>query len=229
MRRFLLAAMMFGAVSGAQAADMPDLPILARRFHRRADREGQLAGLLHRRPGRLRIVRREFQRLDPNHDRGIALPTPSLKARWGFRDGISGSARPRHAPPDSAASSDITRNGTTSSSASKRATCTARLAARSTGERSPLHSVTACPMATSTMSRQRRRPRSRSRTWRRSAARAGYAFGCFLPYVFGGFALGNADISRTVTRPGRHDSGADEPAGSTACFLEHDGGRSTII
>jgi outer membrane immunogenic protein len=29
--------------------------------------------------------------------------------------------------------------------------------------------------------------------------RAGYAFGCFLPYVFGGFALGNADISRSVT------------------------------
>ena len=28
MRRFLLAAMMFGAVSGAQAADMPDLPFL---------------------------------------------------------------------------------------------------------------------------------------------------------------------------------------------------------
>ncbi|HVX74827.1 MAG TPA: outer membrane beta-barrel protein [Bradyrhizobium sp.] len=30
-------------------------------------------------------------------------------------------------------------------------------------------------------------------------ARAGYAFGCFLPYVFGGFALGNADISRSIT------------------------------
>jgi outer membrane immunogenic protein len=29
--------------------------------------------------------------------------------------------------------------------------------------------------------------------------RAAYAYGCFLPYVFGGFALGNADISRTVT------------------------------
>jgi outer membrane immunogenic protein len=29
--------------------------------------------------------------------------------------------------------------------------------------------------------------------------RAGYAFGCFLPYVFGGFALGNADISRSIT------------------------------
>lgn len=29
--------------------------------------------------------------------------------------------------------------------------------------------------------------------------RAGYAFGCFLPYVFGGFALGNANISQSVT------------------------------
>jgi len=32
MRRLLLAAMMFGAVSGAQAADMPDLPILRGAF-----------------------------------------------------------------------------------------------------------------------------------------------------------------------------------------------------
>jgi opacity protein-like surface antigen len=29
--------------------------------------------------------------------------------------------------------------------------------------------------------------------------RAAYAYGCFLPYVFAGFALGNADISRSVT------------------------------
>jgi outer membrane immunogenic protein len=29
--------------------------------------------------------------------------------------------------------------------------------------------------------------------------RAGYAFGSFLPYVFGGFALGNADITRSAT------------------------------
>ncbi len=29
--------------------------------------------------------------------------------------------------------------------------------------------------------------------------RAGYAYGFFLPYLFGGFALGNADISRTAT------------------------------
>ena len=29
--------------------------------------------------------------------------------------------------------------------------------------------------------------------------RAAYAWGCFLPYMFGGFALGNADILRSVT------------------------------
>jgi outer membrane immunogenic protein len=29
-------------------------------------------------------------------------------------------------------------------------------------------------------------------------ARAAYAWGCFLPYMFGGFALGNADITRSV-------------------------------
>jgi outer membrane immunogenic protein len=29
-------------------------------------------------------------------------------------------------------------------------------------------------------------------------ARAAYAYGCFLPYMFGGLALGNADISRSV-------------------------------
>lgn len=30
-------------------------------------------------------------------------------------------------------------------------------------------------------------------------ARAGYAYGIFLPYVFGGFALGNANIAQTVS------------------------------
>lgn len=30
-------------------------------------------------------------------------------------------------------------------------------------------------------------------------ARAGYAFGCFLPYAFGGLALGNASITQSVT------------------------------
>ena len=32
-------------------------------------------------------------------------------------------------------------------------------------------------------------------------ARAAYAWGCFLPYMFGGFALGKADIARSRHRP----------------------------
>jgi opacity protein-like surface antigen len=29
--------------------------------------------------------------------------------------------------------------------------------------------------------------------------RAAYSFGCFLPYMFGGLAIGNADITRSIT------------------------------
>ena len=40
--------------------------------------------------------------------------------------------------------------------------------------------------------------------------RAAYVWGCFLPYAFGGFALGNADISRTVIV---HDATSNTIAG----------------
>jgi opacity protein-like surface antigen len=40
--------------------------------------------------------------------------------------------------------------------------------------------------------------------------RAAYAWGCFLPYAFGGFAIGNADISHSVTI---HDAVANSLAG----------------
>jgi outer membrane immunogenic protein len=36
-------------------------------------------------------------------------------------------------------------------------------------------------------------------------ARAGYAYGIFLPYAFGGFALGNANISQSVTIHDHYD------------------------
>ncbi len=44
-------------------------------------------------------------------------------------------------------------------------------------------------------------------------ARAGYAYGSFLPYMFGGFALGNADITRSVTV---HDNYAPTFAGAVS-------------
>jgi outer membrane immunogenic protein len=47
-------------------------------------------------------------------------------------------------------------------------------------------------------------------------ARAGYAYGSFLPYVFGGAALGNADITRSVSI---QDNWAPTIAGAIAsCF-----------
>jgi outer membrane immunogenic protein len=47
-------------------------------------------------------------------------------------------------------------------------------------------------------------------------ARAGYAYGSFLPYVFGGFALGDADITRAVSI---QDNWAPTYAGAIAsCF-----------
>ena len=59
MRRLLLAAMMFGAASGAQAADMPDF---LRGSCRRPERsDPKLGRLVCRRPGRLFIVQHGFQ------------------------------------------------------------------------------------------------------------------------------------------------------------------------
>jgi opacity protein-like surface antigen len=57
--------------------------------------------------------------------------------------------------------------------------------------------------------------------------RAGYAFGCFLPYAFAGVALGNADIVRSfnvqdVVRVNRGDAGvALEPLNATSAQHNH--------
>jgi outer membrane immunogenic protein len=45
-------------------------------------------------------------------------------------------------------------------------------------------------------------------------ARAGYAYGIFLPYLFGGLALGNANISQTVSV---HDQYAPTLAAAASC------------
>ena len=59
MRRFVLATAMCWMAVGAQAADMPDLPILRGGFTEGLSRTRvNWARLLCRRPGRLRIVGR---------------------------------------------------------------------------------------------------------------------------------------------------------------------------
>ena len=94
MRKLLLAAVMFGAASGAQAADMPDF--LRGSLPRGPGGDGQLAGLLHRRSGGLRFGQLEFRspgsmaicrrptsrrRLFPIIGRGWARPTAASRLR----------------------------------------------------------------------------------------------------------------------------------------------------
>jgi outer membrane immunogenic protein len=57
-------------------------------------------------------------------------------------------------------------------------------------------------------------------------ARAAYAYGCFLPYLFGGVALGNANITRTatvldVTTPGPLNPPAQPPTFGSAAVAQH--------
>ena len=49
--------------------------------------------------------------------------------------------------------------------------------------------------------------------------RAGYAWGCFLPYAFGGFALGNANITRTVSALDVFTPTANSPGPGGQAFL----------
>ena len=49
--------------------------------------------------------------------------------------------------------------------------------------------------------------------------RAGYAYGCFLPYLFGGLALGNADITRSVSALDVWTPTASSPGPGGQAFL----------
>jgi outer membrane immunogenic protein len=53
-------------------------------------------------------------------------------------------------------------------------------------------------------------------------ARAAYVYGCFLPYMFGGFAVGNADVSRTA-------SFVDMTTPSSAAVLPKPDSTATLI
>ena len=143
MRGFLLAAVMFGAASGAQAADMPDflrgsLPAgPAPTVNWQGYYIGGQAGY--------GSSDERFQRLE----RQTCLPpclTTTSSRRCRSRNGISVSASNRRARRHSVALPDITGNGMTSSSASRQATCTARSGVRLTRPR-PSPAAPRCPMA----------------------------------------------------------------------------------
>jgi outer membrane immunogenic protein len=197
MRRFLLAAVMIGAGSCAQAADMPDLPILRGSYVEEltttrvnwrgfyvggqagygssdekftGSNQNMLAALLDHN------VIQEMQ--VPQWNLGLGGQSARTSAygafagyNWQWDDIVLGiEASYMHGSFGGAS------RGTKSLVSG---------AALSDGS---FHHVTVDGSASIAISDMA--------TFR---GRAAYAWGCFLPYVFAGFALGNADITRSVT------------------------------
>ena len=194
MRRFLLAAVMLGAISGAQAADMPDFlrGSLSASPAPRVNWQGYYIG-----------AQAGYGSSDENFNGSTRTMTAALLAdtliesamqvsQWNLglgkasarTSGFGGFVGYNSQWDDVVLGLEASYlHGTFggSSSASERRVSPAAL---SDGN---FHDVTATSTAAISISDMA--------TFR---ARAGYAYGCFLPYMFGGLALGNADITRTV-------------------------------
>jgi outer membrane immunogenic protein len=194
MRRLLLAAVMFGAVSGAGAADMPDF----------------LRGSLP--PGPAPIVNWQgfyiggqygYGSSDENFNGSTSNMVAALVAdnvlqqmgvaQWNLGLGKNSARAPGYGAFAGYNSqwddvvlgleASYLHGGFGGSATASQSLVSA--AALSDGN---FHAVTATSQAAISISDMA--------TFR---ARAGYAYGSFLPYMFGGFALGNADITRSVT------------------------------
>jgi outer membrane immunogenic protein len=198
MRRFLLAAVMFGAAAGAQAADLSDLPILRGAFTdglttTKVNWQGYYIG-----------GQAGYGSSDENFNGSTRTMIAALLAdtlvesamgvsQWNLAlgkssartSGFGGFAGYNAQWEDVVIGLEASylHGGFGGSSSATEA------------RRSPaplsdnfIHDVTATSKAAISIKDMA--------TFR---ARAGYAYGCFLPYLFGGLALGNADITRSVT------------------------------
>ena len=179
------------------SAHAADLPLLCAAASRRPQAVNW-GGLLCRRPGRLRLVRRESDQLAQHRSRAAGIRSTSCRARWGFASWIPGlTGRTSHTRSLGCLRRIQLCNGKTSSSAWKRAMCTATSAATQT--RSSHRGERQLPTSLDTRDPPRRRRRSSISDMATFRGRAGYAWGCFLPYVFGGLAVGNADYTKSAT------------------------------
>lgn len=196
MRRFLLAGMMFGAVSAAHAADMPDLPILRGGLTDGLSRssvnwEGFYVG------GQAGYGSSDENFNGSTTNMATALLSNTLiDATMGVSQWNLGLGK------ESARSSafgvfggynsqweDVVLGLEASYMHGSFGGSASASEARSSGTALSdglFHNVTATSSAAISISDMA--------TFR---GRAGYAFGCFLPYMFGGLALGNANISRS--------------------------------
>jgi outer membrane immunogenic protein len=178
MRRLLVAAMMFGAASGAQAADMPDFPALRGGFTdglntTRVNWQGFYIG------GQAGYGSSDESFSGSNTNLLAALISDNVIQQMGVSQWNLGLGKNSTRAPGYASYLHGSFGGT--SSAFK------ELRSGSVLSDNFFHDVSVKSSATIAISDMA--------TFR---ARAAYAYGCFMPYLFGGFALGNADITRSV-------------------------------
>jgi outer membrane immunogenic protein len=198
MRRFLLAAVMMGAVSAAQAADLPDFPAL---------RGGYTDGLSS--------TTVNWQGFYVGGQAGYASPDANLTgstatlankalandiinsemgvSQWDLelgKDSARTTAYGAFAGYNWQWTEAVLSFEASYQHGNFGGSSTASQSLRSTAPLSDgfYHSVTAISSSSISIS-----------DMGTIRGRAAYAFGCFLPYLFGGFALGNADISRIYT------------------------------
>ena len=225
MRGFLLAAMVFGAAAGAQAADMPDLPILRGAFTERPTTVNWQGYYIGGQGG--------YGSSDEDFGR-FPSTTPLLQGLVAGMPiegmGVAGWAAPNFGRLSHRAWGGGAFAGYNSqwddvvigveASYLHGGFGGSLTAAESRSSTSPLtdgyfHQVTATSQAAISI-----------KDMATLRVRAGYAYGCFLPYLFGGFALGNADISRSVsvldvTTPGPTNPPALSPVFLSAAEAQH--------
>jgi len=195
MRRFLVAAAIFGAASGAQAADMPDLPILRGSFTdglstSKVNWQGFYIG-----------GQAGYGSADENFNGANSTMVAQILANTTIENEMGVSQWPSGLGKTSARAPGFGAFGGYNSQwddvvlGLEASYLHGNFGGTSTGTERRIgilsdgysHDVTSTSTASIDISDMA--------TFR---ARAGYAWGCFLPYVFGGAALGNADITRTV-------------------------------
>jgi outer membrane immunogenic protein len=196
MRRFLLVAVMFGAASAAQAADMPDLPFLRGSFTdgmpaAKVNWQGYYVGA----QGGYGSSDENFNGSTSNmiaaliadnviQEMGVAQWNLGLGKNSARTSGFGAFAGYNSQWDDVVLGLEVSYlhgsfGGKTSASEA--------LASSAKLSDGFFHSVSATSTSAISISDMA--------TFR---GRAAYAYGCFLPYLFGGLALGNADITRSA-------------------------------
>jgi outer membrane immunogenic protein len=202
MRRFLLAAMMFGAVSGAQAADLPDLPILRGSFPEGLSAstrnwEGWYVGGQADYSSASTDFSRSVVGLTNFMFRSSVLQTPlsqiSLLSKTAPQGGGFGVFAGRNYQWDDAVFGLEANYTYLTNLASSSTNSISRAIVNPSGENPPsghthTYNVTLAGNAAVQI-----------KDVITLRGRAGWATGNFLPYVFGGVAVGRMDVARSVT------------------------------